>query len=100
MNTVYKCLTFLNLIDKERRLSLTNVAVVIITVKLAFLSSFTLTEVGAFMVAILNYGYKRRENNRLEKSHTQQGTKAIEDKIVDIESKLSALSIQAGIRRR
>lgn len=54
-----KVLTFLNLLDATGNLSISNVAVCVCIAKLAMAHPFSLTEVGALLVSLLNYAHKR-----------------------------------------
>lgn len=56
-------LKFLNLTDDSGSLSITNVAVIVCVVKIAIAPQFSITEVGALMVSLLNYMHKRSVNN-------------------------------------
>lgn len=57
-------LRFLNLVDRSCNLSITNIALIVLLVKLAIAPTFTLPEVAAFFLALLNYGHKRHETNK------------------------------------
>jgi hypothetical protein len=58
-----RCLTFLNLLDHDCNLSITNVAVIICLVKIAMAAQFSGTEVGALVATLINYGHKRMIND-------------------------------------
>ena len=57
-----KVLTFLNLLDASGNLSISNVAVCVCIAKLALAHPFQLSELGALMMSLLNYGHKRYIN--------------------------------------
>ncbi len=57
-----KVLKFLNLLDEEGRLSITNACVIICAIKIAAAPHFTITEVGALLVSLCNYAHKRSTN--------------------------------------
>ncbi len=57
-----RLLNFLNLLDAEGKLSITNIAVVICLVKVAMAAQFTGLEVGGLVATLLNYGHKRMVN--------------------------------------
>lgn len=61
-----KILTFFNLKDRSGNLSLTNTALIILMVKLAIAPEFSITEVSAFFIALLNYGHKRSVTAKAE----------------------------------
>ena len=58
-----RLLTFLNLLDNNSNLSITNVAVVICLVKMALSAQFNGMDVGALMATLLNYAHKRVIND-------------------------------------
>lgn len=58
-----KILNFLSLLDSENRLSITNITVFIVVGKLIFIPEPSLAEIGAFLVAMLNYSHKRYTSN-------------------------------------
>ena len=51
--------TWLNLIDSQAKLSLTNIALYVVLVKLSLTTNISLTECGALLLALLNYSHKR-----------------------------------------
>ena len=95
---ILNSLKFLNLIDPKGKLSITNIAVIIMVVKLAFLSSFSLPEVSAFLVTMLAYGHKRFVNNTLEQNETKEVAKVVKE-LEDLKSKVSAIDLKTGLRR-
>lgn len=54
-----KVLTFLNLLDSEGNLSITNTAVFVCVIKMALSAQFTGMDVGALIATLLNYAHKR-----------------------------------------
>jgi predicted membrane protein len=58
-----RALLFLNLLDCNGNLSITNIAVIICLVKIATAAQFTGTEVGALIATLLNYAHKRFVND-------------------------------------
>lgn len=58
-----KVLSFLNLLDKEGNLSITNVAVYIALVKMAFASQLNSCDVVALVGVLGNYAHKRFVND-------------------------------------
>lgn len=99
MTTVYKILNFLSLLDKDNNISITNVAVIIMVTKLMFIPTFTLAEVSAFVIVMLNYGHKRRENAKAA-SNNKVATDDVSTKLEDLESKVGALLLSSGLRRK
>lgn len=59
-----KVLTFLNLLDSDGNLSITNVAVIVCVTKLAIAPEFSIAEVGALLCSLLNYSHKRYVNSQ------------------------------------
>lgn len=60
-------LSFLNLTDTSGNLSITNIAVIVCVVKIALAPQFSITEVGALLVSLLNYAHKRFVNDGANK---------------------------------
>lgn len=58
-----RVLKFLSLLDNEGNLSISNIAVIVCVTKLAIAPHFSVTEVGALMVSLLNYAHKRYTND-------------------------------------
>lgn len=63
-----KILGFLNLLDDEGRLSITNVAVIVGIVKMATMTSMSSVDAVALVGTLLNYAHKRSV-----KSNADQG---------------------------
>ncbi len=61
---IKKLFNVLALLDSEQKqLSLSNIALYVILVKLALTTNVSLPEVGALLLALLNYGHKRHVAN-------------------------------------
>ncbi len=58
-----KVANFLNLLDIEGRLSITNVSLLIVLGKLVFIPEPSLPEICAFIATLANYSHKRMINN-------------------------------------
>lgn len=58
-----KLLKFLNLIDFEGNLSITNIAVIVGITKMAFASQFSSVDAVALVGTLLNYAHKRTVND-------------------------------------
>jgi len=54
-----KLLKKLNLLDTENNLSLTNIAVIVILVKLILTPTWSLNEAGMLLIGMTNYMHKR-----------------------------------------
>jgi len=61
-----KFLRFLNLVDRNCDLSITNIAVITLITKIAIAPTIDWQAAGALMVALLNYSHKRSESNKAE----------------------------------
>lgn len=55
-----RVLNFLSLLDRDGNLSISNVAVIVCVTKIAAAPKFSIEEVGALLVALLNYAHKRQ----------------------------------------
>ena len=60
-----KVLKFLNLIDQQGRLSITNVAVIILLAKIAIAPSIDWAVISGLLVTMINYSHKRYESNKV-----------------------------------
>jgi len=58
-----RILSFLNLLDNDGNLSISNIAVIVCVTKIAIAPHFSITEVGALLVSLLNYAHKRVIND-------------------------------------
>lgn len=87
---------FLNLLDTSGNISITNLAVIITLFKLVISPSASITEAGILLVTLSNYAHKRLINK--QQSESSDKTNPLEEKISEMESKLTALSFQAGIK--
>lgn len=95
-------LSFLNLLDFEGKLSITNVAVIVVLIKLAISPSASITEAGLLLVTLANYAHKRSVNQSNQVSVEDPMKPQIDEmakKIEDMTSTVSALSMQSGIKK-
>lgn len=74
-----KLLKFLNLTDRANNLSITNIALIILLVKLAIMPTLALPDVAAFFIVLLNYGHKRMESNKAAKEEAILTNSAVLD---------------------
>lgn len=91
---------FLNLLEyKSNKLSITNIAVWVCVFKIALAPQVALPEIGALMLALLNYAHKRHESSKAE----SKAVTATESDPVDlgpIQSQLDSLkSDHEGIQK-
>ena len=66
MDKLTKILQFLRVVDENKQLSITNIALIIILIKLAIAPALSITEAGTLLITLGNYGHKR---------HVQEKTK-------------------------
>ena len=102
MNFLLAPLKFFNLLDRGNKLSITNTAVVVIVVKMA-LAPFDWATAAALLVSLLNYMDKRRTSAKAEAIATlpaidNEEITAMKTKLEEVESKVSSIAIQAGLR--
>lgn len=62
MSYIIKTLDFCNILDYNKRLSLTNIALIALVVKLVVSPSPDLATVGSVVIAFSNYMHKRSTN--------------------------------------
>jgi hypothetical protein len=104
IKSIKKTANFFSLLDSEGRLSITNVAVIIVLAKLAISPSASITEAGSLLVVLANYAHKRITNNQAsDKTEDVQNqiNSAINlnsKQLESLESKVSALAISAGMK--
>lgn len=95
-------LNFFNLLDSEQRLSITNVAVLVVLVKLAISPSASITEAGMLLITIGNYAHKRVTNQNNQTPEEDTLTPQVTDmqkKLEDMATKVSGLAMSAGIKK-
>ena len=98
-----KILSFLNLLDYEGNLSITNLAVYIALVKMIFIPGGSLEDAGILFTALSSYAYKK---HLVSKTVNAESSKNIEletvldelnKRIEKTESKTNALSLKSGM---
>ena len=101
---IARSLKFLNLLDKDSNLSISNIAVIIVLVKLAFTPSLSLIDAGTLLVTLMNYAHKRhstaktvKQSNEFEQS-TINKLKEFESKLSDTESNVAAAMLKVGLK--
>lgn len=97
-----KVLSFFNLLDAEGNLSITNLAVIVVLVKLAISPSASLTEAGTLLIALANYAHKRAVNKNsqvLEVDPLKPQVDEISKKLEDMSSQVSALALSSGLTK-
>lgn len=100
-----KTLSFLNLLDQQHKVSITNVAVVVLIVKIAAAPTLDFPTVAALLLSLLNYADKRRTNSNATKTNDETAStlsnlksqmsslSGVIDKVADVESKINSLII-------
>lgn len=98
MDKIKSILNFLNVLDSEGKLSITNLAVIIVLVKLVIAPTASITEAGALLVALANYAHKRFTNNNSipEPSNIND---EITNQIRQLDDKISTVSLAAGLKK-
>lgn len=86
---------FLNLLDAQGKLSITNVAVIVCLLKLAFAPAASITEAGTLLVALANYAHKRYTNAAPE---PEQPDQELQKKLDEMQSTVSNLALKAGLK--
>jgi len=103
-----KLLGFLNLLDAEKRLSLTNLALIACVAKVIVAQNPSFVELGGLLLSLTNYAHKRSsnsspqviENTQLtELASKLEGFEAVKKQIETIQSKFTAVDLSLGIKR-
>lgn len=66
MDKILRILDFCNILDYDKRLSLTNIALIALIAKLIFSPSSDLATVGTTAIAFANYMHKRSVSNKAD----------------------------------
>jgi len=73
MNKLIALLSSLNLLERgNKKLSISNIAVIVCIVKIAVSSNVSVVEIGALLLSLLNYAHKRTENNKIIKNDQEK----------------------------
>ena len=95
-------LKFLRILESNsQRISLSNVAVWIVLIKLLLCTNPGIAEIGGLLITLLSYQTKKLINHRVavkETSEVEAQMSELKTKIAEQESKVSALSLQAGFK--
>lgn len=89
-------LTFLNLTDYSGRLSITNIAVVILLTKIAYYPTLDWAVVSGLLVTLLSYSHKRYENNRIQAAKPSKELEEVSKKLEEVSNKASLALDQAS----
>ena len=106
---ILRFLAFLRLVDLEDgRLSLTNIALIVLLGKLCLLKTVDLPDLAAFFLALLAYSYKKhlvsQKNTAEEESppgfDAQGALSALTSKVKDLEVFVSTVKLGGGLGGR
>lgn len=97
MEKVKPWLEFLSLVDKEGKLSISNLAVIVVLAKLIFSPSESITEAGTLFTVIGNYAYKRYVNSQPDQTLTVSDE--VKSQLDEVKSQVNALSLSQGMKR-
>lgn len=94
-------LKFLKIIDEDKTVSLTSVALIVVLGKLVVAPAMGITEIGALLVALMSYQGKKVINHQAPKEPNVLDTQVDEmkAKLEEVESKVSVMSLAAGLKR-
>lgn len=97
-------LSFLNLLDNEGNLSITNVAVYVALIKMILIPGGTLEDAGILFTTLASYGYKKHLINQSTESVVKNDNslavelERLKTELDKVKSTTSALSIQNGFK--
>jgi hypothetical protein len=106
-----KLLSFFRIIDEyDKKLSITNCAVIIVLIKLTLAPNTSVMDTGALFIAMASYAYKKHINKDIGApkqedlvtpriAQLEGELKEASKKFSDVESKISAIALQAGIKK-
>lgn len=94
-----KVANFLQLLDSNQKLSVTNLAVYIVLFKIATAQDFNLVDAGALFVALLNYSGKKVINHFSKKKEDAVSDEMndLKLKLRDLQDKIGSVAAAAGI---
>lgn len=101
---IARTLRFLNLLDRDNNLSISNIAVCIVLFKLAVTPSLSLIDAGTLLVTLMNYAHKRHSSNKsvAQSSEFESAIKSklneFESKLSDTESNVAAAMLKVGLK--
>ena len=93
-----KILQYLNLLDSEGRLSITNLSVIVVLIKLAIISNPSIAETGALFATLLSYAHKRHVNANSTEETEASTTEAINKTLSELEARVSSLDVKVGLK--
>jgi len=96
-----KLLSFLRITDRQK-LSLTNIAMMVVIVKLAMTNNASVGDLATLSATLVNYMFKRYMYTRevtKEITAPETGLASLRSEIKDVKDNLSALNIAAGLKQ-
>ena len=101
---ILKFLKFCSLLDRSGSISITNCTLIVLTVKLALVPTFSIPEVAAFFLALMNYLHKRHEANKQDKvekvTATNSAIESLQQEIVTMKDQFVTVAKQAEDAKR
>lgn len=101
----FKVGQFLRLIDENRVLSITNIALWVIIAKIAAVQEASMTDIAALLTVVFNYAYKRyvkAKEPKEEDTALVKYDKKLEDfqsQLKDVKDKIGEVAFAAGFRK-
>lgn len=101
MNSILK---FLNLLDYENNLSITNLAVYIALIKIMIIPGSSLEDAGMLFTVLVNYSYKKhlisnsKDNENSDKEEMLKKLSDLESKLEKHNSSINQLQLQNGMK--
>lgn len=92
------------MLDSQKNLSISNIAVIIALCKLALTPSLSVTDIGMLLVTLLNYTHKRHvvknsQNINIEfEEQIKNKISEFENKILESESNVAAVMLKSGLK--
>lgn len=96
---LFKAADFFRLIDETNKISITNIAVWVVLVKIATTQDFNLVDAGALFVTLLNYSGKKLLKKMKEPSEKKEDVSKFEEKLKELQDKLNSIMVTSGIKR-
>ena len=93
-----KILEFLNLLDRNNKLSISNIAVYAILIKLLLSPELGSFDAAAFLTVIANYSAKRYTNYKSTEKISSEASKTIDKKLSELDEKINSLSVRIEMK--
>jgi hypothetical protein len=100
MESLKRILTFLRITDEhDNKLSLTNIALIVVLIKLVMSPNASIVEVVPLFIALAAYSAKKVINkDAAEPSADGTQLAAVETEVEEIKSRLTSISLSLGIK--